>query len=166
MTLIDKQSSPEQSGCYSITVYSTSQLHVSCHVYNTHLGALLSYVPAASIHPRPRAVSTMASEACCTCATIICDYPTSFETKNEKQASTPDDRRLDCCSRVICATCIHVCHMLSLPSPSAQETRLLWDCWETGYARRADKAPDRKTPASPPTAPTARSQPIPPTLCR
>lgn len=50
----------------------------------------------------------MYSEACCTCATIICDYPTSFETKNEKQFSTPEDKRLDCCSRVICGACLHV----------------------------------------------------------
>ncbi|KAJ4424179.1 hypothetical protein N0V82_001227 [Gnomoniopsis sp. IMI 355080] len=44
-------------------------------------------------------MKTMSSEACCTCATIICDSPTSFETKNEKQLSTPEDKRLDCCSR-------------------------------------------------------------------
>lgn len=61
--------------------------------------------------PHLCASSIMASEACCTCATIISDYPSTanFETKNEKQFSTPDDKRLDCCSRVICGTCIHVC---------------------------------------------------------
>ncbi|CAN8096307.1 unnamed protein product [Discula destructiva] len=47
------------------------------------------------------------SATCCTCATVICDHPTSLETKNEKQSSTPEDKRLDCCSRVICGRCIH-----------------------------------------------------------
>ncbi|KAF3770539.1 hypothetical protein M406DRAFT_320425 [Cryphonectria parasitica EP155] len=52
----------------------------------------------------------MSSEACCTCATIIRDPASSpqyhLETKIEKQFSDPEDRRLECCSRVICGRCI------------------------------------------------------------
>lgn len=56
----------------------------------------------------------MASEACCTCATVFSDFSGTpdasvhLETKGEKQFAAPADRRLECCSRVICGRCIFV----------------------------------------------------------
>lgn len=45
-----------------------------------------------------------ASEACCTCATVLSDVP-RYSPQTEKPY--PADRRLDCCPRVICGRCIH-----------------------------------------------------------
>ncbi|TQN68975.1 hypothetical protein CSHISOI_06493 [Colletotrichum shisoi] len=43
-------------------------------------------------------------EACCTCAKLLATV-TRHSTATEKPL--PDDRRLECCSRVICGNCIH-----------------------------------------------------------
>ncbi|PSR93952.1 hypothetical protein BD289DRAFT_428371 [Coniella lustricola] len=56
-------------------------------------------------------VADTSSEACCTCATIIRDSRDAMssarlDTNTEKQYSNPQDRRLDCCARVICGNCI------------------------------------------------------------
>lgn len=45
-----------------------------------------------------------ASEACCTCATVLTEVP-RYSPQTEKPY--PADRRLDCCPRVICGRCIH-----------------------------------------------------------
>jgi hypothetical protein len=50
----------------------------------------------------------MADEACCTCATLLSNITPLYDEKSEKPATL--DRRLDCCSRVICGPCIYVCH--------------------------------------------------------
>ncbi|OHF02664.1 hypothetical protein CORC01_02060 [Colletotrichum orchidophilum] len=43
-------------------------------------------------------------EACCTCAKLLRSVP-RYSTATEKPL--PDDRRLGCCARVICGSCIH-----------------------------------------------------------
>lgn len=42
-------------------------------------------------------------EACCTCATLLSDTKVPYDTGSEKPITL--DRRLECCNRVICATC-------------------------------------------------------------
>lgn len=42
-------------------------------------------------------------EACCTCATLLSDTKVPYDTESEKPICL--DRRLECCSRTICATC-------------------------------------------------------------
>ncbi len=46
-----------------------------------------------------------ANEACCTCATLLTDTKVPYDPDSEKPLVL--DRRLDCCSRTICATCQH-----------------------------------------------------------
>jgi len=46
----------------------------------------------------------MASEACCTCASLLSGVP-RFAPGSEKPL--PNDKRLDCCGRIICGNCIH-----------------------------------------------------------
>ncbi|KAJ0159849.1 hypothetical protein CTA2_9007 [Colletotrichum tanaceti] len=48
--------------------------------------------------------TTTGDEACCTCARLLATVP-RHSTATEKPL--PDDRRLECCSRVICGNCIH-----------------------------------------------------------
>ena len=43
------------------------------------------------------------NEACCTCATLLTDTKIPYDETSEKPIVL--DRRLDCCSRTICATC-------------------------------------------------------------
>ncbi|KAJ0301915.1 hypothetical protein COL5a_007839 [Colletotrichum fioriniae] len=43
-------------------------------------------------------------EACCTCAKLLSSVP-RYSAATEKPL--PDDRRLECCARVICGNCIH-----------------------------------------------------------
>ena len=43
------------------------------------------------------------AEACCTCATLLSDSKVPYDTESEKPICL--DRRLECCSRTICATC-------------------------------------------------------------
>ena len=43
------------------------------------------------------------NEACCTCATLLNDTKVPYDPESEKPLVL--DRRLDCCSRTICATC-------------------------------------------------------------
>lgn len=44
-------------------------------------------------------------EACCTCAKLLSSVP-RYSAATEKPL--PDDRRLECCARVICGNCIYV----------------------------------------------------------
>ncbi|MCJ1258191.1 hypothetical protein MMC24_006022 [Lignoscripta atroalba] len=46
----------------------------------------------------------MAEEACCTCASLLSKIPLQYDEKTEKPVA--QDRRLDCCGRVICGRCI------------------------------------------------------------
>ena len=46
----------------------------------------------------------MASEACCTCATLLISTSPPYDEKTEKPLA--QDRQLDCCGRTICALCI------------------------------------------------------------
>jgi hypothetical protein len=46
------------------------------------------------------------AEACCTCATLLSSITPLYDSKTEKPVA--QDRRLECCSRVICGTCIYV----------------------------------------------------------
>ena len=52
------------------------------------------------------------SEACCTCAKLLSELPPQYEEKTEKRLD--EDRRLECCNRTICGTCIAVCISKSL----------------------------------------------------
>ncbi|QDS77786.1 hypothetical protein FKW77_005430 [Venturia effusa] len=45
----------------------------------------------------------MSEEACCTCAALLSSIPPTYNEKTEKP--TVHERRLDCCSRAICARC-------------------------------------------------------------
>lgn len=49
-------------------------------------------------------MSTANAEACCTCATVLSAIPPLYDEKSEKPLA--QDRRLDCCGRVICGSCI------------------------------------------------------------
>ena len=46
---------------------------------------------------------SMATESCCTCATLLSDTKVPYDTESEKPICL--DRRLECCNRTICATC-------------------------------------------------------------
>lgn len=48
----------------------------------------------------------MLEEACCTCAALLSEIPPQYDLESEKPMA--QDRRLDCCGRVICAKCITV----------------------------------------------------------
>lgn len=43
-------------------------------------------------------------EACCTCATLLSSIPPTYNEKTEKPSQF--ERRLECCSRAICARCL------------------------------------------------------------
>lgn len=45
----------------------------------------------------------MSEEACCTCAALLSSIPPTYDEKTEKP--TLHERRLECCSRAICARC-------------------------------------------------------------
>ncbi|KAJ4410171.1 hypothetical protein N0V91_002180 [Didymella pomorum] len=45
-----------------------------------------------------------ASEACCTCATLLSSIPPTYDEKTEKPSQF--ERRLECCGRAICARCL------------------------------------------------------------
>ncbi|GKT43921.1 uncharacterized protein ColSpa_04102 [Colletotrichum spaethianum] len=51
-----------------------------------------------------RNATAMEDEACCTCAKLLASVP-RHSTATEKPL--PGDRRLECCSRVICGNCIY-----------------------------------------------------------
>ncbi|KAH6681809.1 hypothetical protein B0J14DRAFT_223347 [Halenospora varia] len=67
-------------------------------------------------------------EACATCARYLSHIPPPYDEKSEKPAVY--DRRLDCCSRVICGDCIYrnsrfatycpFCQISTTPSPLPQ----------------------------------------------
>jgi hypothetical protein len=44
-------------------------------------------------------------EACCTCACLLMNVLPAYDEKSEKPNAL--DRRLDCCGRIICGSCIH-----------------------------------------------------------
>ncbi|MCJ1289018.1 hypothetical protein MMC34_000550 [Xylographa carneopallida] len=46
----------------------------------------------------------MSEEACCTCASLLSKISPQYDTKTEKPVA--QDRRLQCCGRVICGRCI------------------------------------------------------------
>jgi hypothetical protein len=50
------------------------------------------------------------AEACCTCATLLSNITPLYDENTEKPKAL--DRRLECCNRVICGTCIYVGHNL------------------------------------------------------
>ncbi len=49
----------------------------------------------------------MNDEACCTCARLLASIAPQYDEKTEKALG--QDRRLDCCNRVICGQCMTVC---------------------------------------------------------
>lgn len=51
-------------------------------------------------------------ESCSTCATILSQTP----AYTKEELSLPQDRRVACCSRIICGKCIHVRHLSLLVS--------------------------------------------------
>ncbi|KAF2735641.1 hypothetical protein EJ04DRAFT_190419 [Polyplosphaeria fusca] len=73
----------------------------------------------------------MSSEACCTCAALLSSIPPQYDEKTEKP--TQFERRLECCSRAICARCITdnprfatycpFCQVSVVPSPLPQGLR-------------------------------------------
>ncbi|OCL14784.1 hypothetical protein AOQ84DRAFT_384475 [Glonium stellatum] len=73
----------------------------------------------------------MSSEACCTCAALLTSIPPTYNEKTEKPAL--HERRLECCSRAICARCITdnprfatycpFCQISIVPSPLPQGLR-------------------------------------------
>ncbi|KAH6896550.1 hypothetical protein B0T10DRAFT_159090 [Thelonectria olida] len=73
-------------------------------------------------------------DSCCTCATILSPTPPSYYDKEaEPQPILPQDRRLECCARIICGKCINnnkrfadycpYCQISSTPSPLPQRLR-------------------------------------------
>src|SRR5689334_23284800 len=84
-------------------------------------------------------------EACCTCARLLSDVPV-YSEKTEKYL--PQDRRLECCGRVICGDCLHASLPVTLSQqPHVPLTRL---------------CSSRRTSASKHIAPTAKCPPRPP----
>lgn len=90
-------------------------------------------------------------EACCTCATLLSSIPPTYDEKTEKP--TVHKRRLDCCSRAICARCTTenprfasyclFCQVSTGPSPLPQGLRDPpaysppgdgGDLWKTSYS--------------------------------
>ncbi|MCJ1483264.1 hypothetical protein MMC06_003431 [Schaereria dolodes] len=73
----------------------------------------------------------MAEEACCTCASLLSKISPQYDVKTEKPVA--QDRRLDCCGRVICGKCISdnqrfatycpFCQIASTPSSIPQGLR-------------------------------------------
>lgn len=51
-------------------------------------------------------MSTTKEEACCTCASLLSTILPQYDEKTEKPGA--NDRRLNCCGRVICGKCIAV----------------------------------------------------------
>ena len=49
----------------------------------------------------------MNDEACCTCAKLLSDIAPQYDERTEKL--TAQNRRLECCERVICGNCVTVC---------------------------------------------------------
>lgn len=69
-------------------------------------------------------------ESCCTCACLITPHTPLYDYKTEKPLPSDPPRRLSCCGRAICATCISknprfdsycpFCQVTSGPSPLPQ----------------------------------------------
>ena len=49
--------------------------------------------------------TSLMDTACCTCAQLLAHVSPVYDEKTEKPKA--QDRRLDCCERVICGNCIH-----------------------------------------------------------
>ncbi|KAI6716279.1 hypothetical protein JHW43_001238 [Diplocarpon mali] len=70
-------------------------------------------------------------ESCCTCATLLENLGLVYQEKSEKPKAV--ERRLECCGRVICGTCIAnnqrfatycpYCQVTTIPSPLPQGLR-------------------------------------------
>lgn len=73
----------------------------------------------------------MSEEACCTCAALLSSIPQTYDEKTEKPAA--HERRLECCSRAICARCTSdnprfqtycpFCQISTKPTPLPQGLR-------------------------------------------
>lgn len=95
----------------------------------------------------------MIHEACCTCATLLSAISPQYDEKTEKP--TLQDRRLECCGRVICGKCIvnnarfafycPFCQISSCPSSIPQGLRD-----PPAYSPPPSPRPAHATLASPP----------------
>jgi hypothetical protein len=111
----------------------------------------------------------MAEEACCTCATLLSNITPLYDERSEKPTAL--DRRLDCCGRVICASCIYVCHstMPVLPNSNSNNNRIIPALEHTVRSAKSPRIPKTatihhaaprtllpptRTPSSPPTPPS------------
>ena len=113
-----------------------------------------------------------ANEACCTCATLLQDTKVPYDPESEKPLVL--DRRLDCCSRTICASCqannprfqnyCPFCQISSTPSALPQTgLRLPPSYTKTGNTQHSgaqdnpppyDSLPHRASSSNPPAPPT------------
>ncbi|KAI9721715.1 MAG: hypothetical protein M1812_002050 [Candelaria pacifica] len=94
----------------------------------------------------------MAEEACCTCARLLSSISPQYDEKTEKPIS--QDRRLECCGRLICGNCIQdnprfatycpFCQVTSAPSPLPQGLRD-----PPAYSPPQSPKPQHASPASP-----------------
>lgn len=83
--------------CHPPTVVSVYQVYFYLENPNTYyMNTRLDFVPQ----------SVMLETACCTCAALLSDIEPQYDEKTEKPVA--QDRRLDCCGRVICGKCISV----------------------------------------------------------
>lgn len=48
----------------------------------------------------------MVEESCCTCARLLASILPDYDEKTEKPVA--QDRRLECCGRIVCGRCIGV----------------------------------------------------------
>lgn len=105
-------------------------------------------------------------ETCCTCARLPSAAPPPFDEKTEKTAPLPS-RRLECCQRTICATCIDenprfatycpFCQISTVPSSLPQGLRD-----PPAYSPPPSPRPHHATLAHPPDEPPAYAITVPP----
>jgi LysM repeat protein len=98
-----------------------------CLPYNIFLSKPFLSLTSISAHRNTDAMA----EACCTCATLLTSVPPTYDVKTEKPSQY--ERRLECCSRAICARCITdnprfaiycpFCQVSIVPSPLPQGLR-------------------------------------------
>lgn len=90
-------------------------------------------------------------ESCCTCATILSATP-PYPSDSEKPL--PEDRRVACCDRVICGTCIYV----SLPSKKYTPAELTGNA-DQGNKRFAEYCPFCQVSSTPSSLPQGLRDP-------